>query len=102
MIDEWEKVEPGVKRKIYSPGDSIMMMKVHFEKGAEGKMHAHHHEQLTYVLEGKFKFFIDDNEQLVKQGETIFIPSNINHGVIALEEGILLDAFTPLREDLLT
>lgn len=102
MLNKWEKVELGVKRKVFSPGDSIMMMKVHFEKGAEGKMHAHHHEQLTYVLKGEFKFFIEDKEQNVKEGETIFIPSNKQHGVIALKEGILLDVFTPLRDDLLT
>ncbi|MGM8366187.1 cupin domain-containing protein [Virgibacillus sp. W0181] len=101
MTNEWEQVDLGVKRKIFPPGESIMMMKVHFEKEAEGKLHNHHHEQFTYVLEGEFKFFIDDREQIVKAGETIFIPSNCKHGVLALEEGVLLDTFTPLREDLL-
>lgn len=101
MNNEWENVGPGVKRIIFNPGESIMMMKVHFKKNAEGEIHQHFHEQFTYVLEGKFKFFIDGNEKIVKKGETIFIPSNSEHGVLALEEGILLDAFTPLREDLL-
>src|SRR5699024_1170951 len=101
MINEWDQVETGVERKIFSPGKSIMMMEVNFEKGAEGKLHDHHHEQFTYVLEGEFKCIIDDREQIVKAGETIFIPPNIKHDVIALEEGVLLDTFTPLREDLL-
>lgn len=101
MINEWENAEPGVKRKIFTPGESIMMMKVHFEEGAEGKEHHHFHEQFTYVLEGEFKFFIDGEEQIVKAGETIYIPSNSKHGVIAIKEGVLLDTFTPLRKDLL-
>lgn len=101
MVGEWENAEPGVKRKIFPPGESVMMMEVHFEKGAEGYQHSHPHEQFSYVMKGSFQFTIEGEQTTVSQGETIFIPGNHKHGVVALEEGILLDAFTPLREDLL-
>lgn len=102
MLDnKWINVEPGVQRKTFPPGISIMMMEVRFEKGAIGKKHKHMHEQLTYVLEGKFKFNLNDKYYIVEEGETIFIPSNVEHGVEAHVEGRLLDTFTPLREDLL-
>jgi quercetin dioxygenase-like cupin family protein len=99
-IGVWENAEPGVKRKIFEPGKTIMMMEVHFEPNAEGYEHSHPHEQLTYVMKGKFEFTIDGNKHVVGQGETIYIPSGAKHGAKALEAGILLDSFTPVRDDL--
>lgn len=97
----WEPAEPGVKRKIFPPGDSIMMMEVHFEEGAEGYEHSHPHEQLTYCLRGKFEFIIDGEKHIVNPRETIFIPGGAKHGARALEAGAIIDTFTPLRNDLL-
>jgi len=100
-IGVWEAAEPGVKRKILNAGDRLMMMEVHFEAGAEGYVHSHPHEQMTYVLKGAFEFVVEGEKIVVRAGETIRIPSNAHHGVTALEAGALLDAFTPVREDLL-
>ncbi|GAA0376242.1 cupin domain-containing protein [Bacillus horti] len=101
MAVEWQQAEPGVKRRIYPPGATLMMMEVHFEKGARGSEHSHPHEQFTYCLKGCFEFTIDGEKHIIKQGETLSIPSNKVHGALALEEGALLDCFTPLRDDLL-
>lgn len=100
-IDEWENAEPGVKRKIFSPGSALMMMEVHFEEGAEGYEHSHPHEQMSYCIAGKLEFRLDGQVHLLEAGETISIPGGVRHGVKALTKSILLDAFTPLREDLL-
>lgn len=100
-IGQWEAAEPGVKRKILPPGQSIMMMEVHFEQGAEGYEHSHPHEQLSYCLKGKLAFTIDGVVHVLQAGDSIAVPSHAVHGVKALEPSILLDAFTPLREDLL-
>ncbi|KHF40229.1 cupin domain-containing protein [Halalkalibacter okhensis] len=100
-IGEWEVVDAKIKRKIHQPGKQIMMMEVEFELGGVGAEHSHPHEQFTYVLAGTFDFHVDGKRVLVKEGETLYIPSNAVHGVTALEAGTLLDTFTPLREDLL-
>lgn len=101
-IGVWEPAEPGVKRRILNAAGGLMMMEVHFAKGAEGYQHSHPHEQMSYCLSGAFVFTIDGTETTVSAGETIAIPSQARHGVIALEEGsALLDVFTPIREDLL-
>lgn len=100
-IGVWENAEPGVKRCILNATGSLMMMEVQFEKGAEGYEHSHVHEQMSYVLKGRFIFRIDGTETEVSAGQTIAIPSNAKHGVTALEEGsALLDTFTPIRQDL--
>ncbi|MCK0471581.1 cupin domain-containing protein [Halalkalibacter sp. APA_J-10(15)] len=100
-IGQWEEVNQLVKRKIHQPGENLMVMEVHFQKGGIGDEHAHPHEQLTYCLEGLFEFKVDDQTIILKKGETLTIPSNAVHSVVALENGLLLDTFTPLREDLL-
>ncbi|WP_456276434.1 cupin domain-containing protein [Bacillus sp. AK128] len=100
-IQEWENAEPGVKRKIFEPGKGIMMMEVHFEKGAQGYEHSHVHEQMTYCLKGKIAFYIDGKETIISQGESIYIPSNARHSATALEQSAIIDTFTPIREDLL-
>ncbi|SFL67521.1 Cupin domain-containing protein [Gracilibacillus orientalis] len=100
-VNRWEQADPGVTRKIHTPGEKLMMMEVSFEEGAEGSSHSHPHEQLTYCLEGKLAFHVDGKEIIVEKGDSLRIPSNAVHGVKALTKSQLLDVFTPLREDLL-
>jgi quercetin dioxygenase-like cupin family protein len=100
-VGVWEDVAPGVRRRIHAPGKALMMMEVHFETGAVGADHTHPHEQLSYCLKGRIEFQIEGVKTVIVAGETIPIPSGASHGVVALEPTALLDAFTPLREDLL-
>jgi len=101
IIGEWQPAEPGVKRKIFPVGQSIMMMEVHFEKAAVGYAHSHPHEQLTYCIQGSVEFTINGAKHLITAGETIYIPSDAIHSAKALEVSIIIDSFTPVREDLL-
>jgi quercetin dioxygenase-like cupin family protein len=100
-IGVWENAEPGVRRNILNAGNGLMMMEVHFEKGAEGYEHCHLHEQMSYCLRGKVAFNINGTETIIMPGEVIYIPSNARHGAKALEPSAILDTFTPVREDLL-
>lgn len=97
----FEDLGNGIKRKILAHGGNMMAVEVHFEKGAIGNMHCHVHEQLTYVLSGVFEFTIGDETHVVKAGDTLYKKPNIMHGCICLEKGVLLDMFTPQREDFL-
>ncbi|WP_088102793.1 cupin domain-containing protein [Halalkalibacter urbisdiaboli] len=100
-VGEWEVVNEKVKRKIHQPGDKLMMMEVEFDTGGIGDEHSHPHEQFTYCLKGKLEFTVAGEKVIVEKGDTLHIPSDVVHGVIALEPSALLDTFTPLREDLL-
>lgn len=88
-------------RTILGHDDSLMMLKMDFEKGAVGEMHQHMHTQATYVLSGSFEFTIGNETKLVSQGDACFMPANIPHGCTCLAAGTLLDVFTPKREDFL-
>jgi quercetin dioxygenase-like cupin family protein len=96
-----EDLGGGVRRKILAHGGQMMGVEVHFDKDAIGPLHSHPHEQLTYVLSGAFKFTIGDETHIVKAGDTLYKTPNIVHGCVCLEPGVLLDTFTPQRQDFL-
>lgn len=93
--------EPGVTRKILSYSDELMMCEITFKKGAKGNLHQHEHLQISYVAEGSFEFTISGQTKIVTKGDSVYMPSNSEHGVLALEDGILVDVFNPKREDFL-
>ena len=96
---EWEVVDEGVKRKITGYDDTIMMVQVAFENGAVGSMHKHYHAQVSYVMKGQFEVKIGDGLKIMKEGDSFYVAPHVWHGVVCLEEGILIDVFSPIRED---
>jgi len=96
---EWEVVNEGVKRKIMGYDDKIMLVKVSFATGGIGYEHEHHHSQVTYVESGSFDFTIGGVTKTVKGGDSVYIPPHVLHGATCTEEGILIDVFSPIRED---
>jgi len=99
---EWEQLGGGVSRQFLGFDNQIMMVKVSFEKGSVGSAHQHFHTQTTYCAKGKFEFTIGDEKKIVNEGDGVYIEPNIIHGALCLEEGILIDVFSPVREDFLS
>lgn len=91
----------GVTRRILAYNDGLMTVENTFEKGAVGKLHSHPHTQITYVVEGVFTFTIDGETHTVRKGDTLLKTHGVIHGCVCEEAGILLDIFTPMREDFL-
>ena len=98
---EWVDLGNGVRRKIMTYSDELMLTKVAFETGSIGAMHHHTHLQISYVSKGKFEVIIGENKKILAEGDVYFVPSEILHGVVCLEEGELIDVFNPKREDFL-
>ena len=91
--------EPGVTRKVLSYSEELMMCEVIFEKGSRGMLHSHDHLQVSYVAKGSFEFTVGEKTKIVTKGDSVYIPSGVTHGVYALEDGILVDVFNPMRAD---
>ncbi|MGK3141299.1 cupin domain-containing protein [Pantoea sp. C2G6] len=96
-----EELGNGVSRRVLACGGSMMAVEVTFAEGAVGPLHHHRHEQLTYVLSGRFAFTIDGETREVGAGDTLYKAPDVVHGCVCLEAGVLLDTFTPQREDFL-
>jgi quercetin dioxygenase-like cupin family protein len=93
-----EDLNPLLQRQ-FVVGQEIMLARVLLKKGCIVPEHSHHNEQLTYILEGVLKFWIDGKVIVVHAGETLCIPSNMPHKAEALEDTVDLDVFAPPRAD---
>ena len=97
----WESPAPKIERQLYGYDDKIMMVKVKFEKDGVGTLHEHPHSQVTYVESGAFEMTIGDQKKVLRTGDGYYVPPHVVHGCICLEAGMLIDVFTPMREDFL-
>ena len=97
----WEPMADGVRRRILGYDDHLMMMMVEFRKGSIGVVHKHPHRQVSSIVKGSFEVEIGGAKKVLRAGDGFFIPPDVLHGVVALEEGMLVDVFTPCRDDIL-
>jgi quercetin dioxygenase-like cupin family protein len=95
----WQDLGGGLKRKIMSYDENMMMVKIIFEKGGIGKPHQHIHTQMSYVESGVFEVTIAGEIKTLKKGDAYYIPPNVMHGAVCKKAGVLIDMFTPMRED---
>lgn len=95
----YEDVDPGIKRQILGHNDELLLVKAVFETDAVGAQHEHYHSQVTYIESGVFDVTIDGVTKRQKAGDSYFIPPHIRHGAVCVEAGVLLDMFSPIRED---
>jgi mannose-6-phosphate isomerase-like protein (cupin superfamily) len=93
-----EELNPLLQRQ-FVVGQEIMLARVLLKKGCIVPQHSHHNEQLTYVLDGALKFWIDGKEIVVHSGEVLCIPANMPHKAEAMEDTVDLDVFCPPRAD---
>lgn len=89
----------GATRRILAYTDGLMCVENTFEEGAVGALHCHPHTQITYVVSGEFEFTVDGVTKTVRKGDTILKEDGVVHGCVCTKAGVLLDIFTPMRED---
>lgn len=99
MISDWVAMTPGVKRRIREDGEKLMLVEVHLEAGSVVPEHAHVNEQVSYVASGRVAFTIGGREIDVPAGGTVRMPSNVPHLARAAEASVVMDFFSPPRED---
>ena len=95
---ELEDLNPLLQRQLVV-GQNVMVARVFLKKGCIVPEHSHHNEQITYILEGALKFWIDGKELVVNAGEVLTIPPHMPHKAEAVEDTVDLDIFNPPRED---
>ena len=79
--------------------ETMTVARIHLGAGAVVPRHSHENEQVATVLEGRLRFVVGDEEVVVGAGESLALPANVPHEVEALEDSLVLDVFSPVRED---
>ncbi|NDV78208.1 cupin domain-containing protein [Dysgonomonas sp. 511] len=94
------KAGEGITRQFFAYDNNIMTVRVFFEKGAIGALHAHPHTQSTYVISGVFDATVDGQTVRMQAGDAYYAHPDVLHGCVCVEEGVLLEIFSPIREDM--
>jgi quercetin dioxygenase-like cupin family protein len=95
----WQQVEEGIQRAVIAYDAHLMLVKVRFKAGWIGAVHSHVQSQITYVESGVFEVEVGARKQVLRQGDSYYVSPDALHGARCLEDGILLDTFSPIRED---
>lgn len=96
-----EDLGGGLKRQMLGFNQELMAVKIWFAPGAEGYVHAHRHSQVSMVVEGEFHVMVNGEKQILGPGDSFFVPPHEEHGAVCPTGGVLIDMFSPAREDFL-
>jgi quercetin dioxygenase-like cupin family protein len=97
-MDEVEQLTPAIGRQVVHT-ERHTEARILLGRGAVVPEHAHEHEQIANVLEGRLRFRVGDDEAIVVAGESVVVPPGVPHSVEALEVTVVLDVFVPARDD---
>ncbi|MGQ9572535.1 MAG: cupin domain-containing protein [Dehalococcoidia bacterium] len=90
---------PGVVRRTLNSSDRLMIVEVAFDKGAVVPFHSHPHEQIGYLVSGRLLFELGDERRELAAGDSWLVPSNVLHQATAIESSLIIDVFSPPREE---
>jgi unsaturated pyranuronate lyase len=94
-----ERIGNGIDRQMIV-GEKLMMCRLTLQPNVDTPVHSHPHEQMTIIERGRVRFTIDDAAHIAVAGDVLHFPSNVRHGATMLdEEVVLIDIFTPIREE---
>src|SRR5215510_2450913 len=99
--DRWITMVAGIRRRTLATGEHMMQMLVTLDAGSHLPEHQHPHEQLTHVLRGRLRFSIAGVAHEISAGQSVCIAGGTPHAADALEDTLVVDTFSPPREDLL-
>lgn len=91
--------EPGLTRKVLAYNDKLFLVEHRMQKGWAGALHSHLHEQVAYVISGHLKVTCLGQTFDARAGDSYVVRGGVEHGAAALEESLVVDIFTPCRED---
>lgn len=98
----YTKVLEGARLKVLAHGESTMITEFRLDKGALIPAHDHPHEQTGYLVSGSLRFFSGSESIVAAPGDSWNLPSNKPHGAEALEDCVMVEVFSPVREDYLS
>ena len=92
---------PGLVRRVLAHSGELMLVHNTIQGGTFLPWHQHPHQQIIYVESGELQLHCDGQDRPMHTGDSIAIPGNVPHAVTAVTDIIVLDIFTPAREDFL-
>ena len=96
-----EQIAPGIERQMINV-ERLMICRLRFSPHVITAVHTHPHEQMTIVERGRVRFSVEGEDRIASAGDVLLFPSGIQHGATMLdEEVVLIDVFSPIRDEFL-
>jgi quercetin dioxygenase-like cupin family protein len=97
----WPEVAPapGVRRKVLSCGEHLMVVQISLAPAAEVPLHTHPHEQIGHVVSGRMRLRIGAEERELGPGDGYAIPGDVEHAAIGVTDVVAVDSFYPVRDE---
>ncbi len=92
----------GIEMKTLAYGEKSMMVEFFLHRDCSLPRHSHPHEQTGYLVSGRLRFYIGDNVYDAQPGDSWSIPGGVVHWTDILEDSIVVEVFSPVREDYLS
>ena len=99
--DGYRRLLEGVEMKTLTHGEKTLLARFHLSKGATIPGHSHIYEQTGFLVSGKMRFTIGSDQIECEPGDSWCIPGDVEHGVEVLDDSVVIEVFSPVREDLL-
>jgi len=93
-----EQLTPTLGRQLVNT-KKMTIARIVLAAGAIVPSHEHPQEQVATVLEGRLRFVVGNEEYVVEAGDSVIVPSGVSHRVEALADSLVLDVFSPVRDD---
>ena len=97
----WIDIAPGVHRRTIASGERLHQVYVRLDAGSSVPLHTHVHEQIAFCISGNLKLTVDGKLHDLKPGMAAIIASNVPHSANVEVDTIVIDTFSPPREDML-
>ena len=97
----WIDIVPGIRRRTVANGQTMYQMMAQLDAGSRMPAHQHPQEQIVHILRGRMRLIVSGTAHELKAGDSFYLASNVPHGVETIEETMVLDTFSPPREDYL-
>jgi quercetin dioxygenase-like cupin family protein len=97
----WIEICPGIKRRTLTSGQTMYQMIAQLDAGSVMPEHRHAQEQVVHILEGRMRLIVQGTPHELRPGESFYLASNVPHGVETIENTLVLDTFSPPRDEYL-
>jgi quercetin dioxygenase-like cupin family protein len=103
QVYEWDRVEKEQMNPLFARqvihSETMTVARVHLRAGCVVPEHNHHNEQISILEKGALKWVLGGVERMLKPGDVLLIPPHVPHSVTAMEDSVVMDLFSPVRED---
>jgi quercetin dioxygenase-like cupin family protein len=97
----WIEIAPGIRRRTIASGATMYQMRAELKAGSKLPEHKHAQEQIAHVIQGRMKLIVSGTPHELTAGDAFYLASNVPHSVETIEDSVVIDTFSPPRNDYL-